>query len=124
MCITIPQSVQDYFQNLRQQQEVDALMGRLATGNWLPPGIQWSGLREHYNNLLTAATVRTEYAILLIDVWNAVWLPALTERDIINAIQINAMDNNDKPSPAIPGEIFFLRKQGYKFSSEGVFPDS
>jgi hypothetical protein len=25
---------------------------------------------------------------------------------------------------AIPGEIFFLRKQGYKFSSESVFPDS
>ena len=100
MTITIPQSVQDYFfEKPGRLQIVDDLFDH--TNYWLPPGIERGGLREHYNNLLITAVVRTDYAVLLVDAWDAVWGAGLSACDIKKVIAIDDMDKAGKPNPHI-----------------------
>jgi len=100
MFITIPQSVQDYFQKLPQQNKVDALIGHLGQA-FLPQGIAWEDLREHYKDLLITATARTDYAVLLFNVWDATWGPALAACKIIRAVPIRHTEKTAQPSPKV-----------------------
>ena len=43
----------------------------------LPPDIEWKDLRAFHAAVLLAHQVRCEFAILLIDLWDDVWRPAL-----------------------------------------------
>lgn len=90
MTIHISQQVQKYWTDDDFKESVNDLCLRQAA--FLPRGLEWDGLRAFHNRLQEALAVRSEYSILLIDVWEAVWGPALSAAGFHKAIPIDEME--------------------------------
>ena len=81
MPFPMPESYRAYCTDPAVRTAVDHIL--LATGRKgalsLPPDIDWKDLPAFHRAVLSAHQVRCEFAILAIDLWNAVWQPALAE---------------------------------------------
>lgn len=98
--ISIPQSVQDYFTRKGIRTAVDLLLEQ--DDEYLPENLDWDELRSFHKSVLAAYTIRTDYAILLLDAWDAIWEPALSAcglRDIRDVLPIDDNSEDAKPSP-------------------------
>ena len=81
MPFKLPESQQAYFSDTAVYTAVQHIFSpegskkRLA----LPPDIEWEELRAFHRAVLAAHQIRCEFAILLADLWDANWQPALNE---------------------------------------------
>lgn len=72
----MPDSVRDYMTNAAVRAAVDHLLQLKASAL---PGevVEWPEVRNYHRAYLSAAQIRAEYAIYLMDVWQNVWAPAI-----------------------------------------------
>ena len=84
MPFEIPESYRAYCTDVAVRTAVDHILSSSdrRSGLALPADIDWKDLPAFHRALLLAHQVRCEYPVLLIRLWNAVWQPALDERDV------------------------------------------
>lgn len=73
--IAIPDSVRDYLTNKTICSVVNHLLEQ--KDDKLPPDLAWDEVRAYHQAWLSAQKVKTDYALLLMDLWDAIWRPAL-----------------------------------------------
>lgn len=73
--IAIPDSVRDYLTNETICSVVEHLLEQ--KDQKLPPDLRWDKVRAYHEAWLSAQKVKTDYALLLMDLWDAIWRPAL-----------------------------------------------
>ena len=79
MPFELPESYRAYCLDVAVQTAVDHILSSSdkRSGLVLPADIDWKDLPAFHRAVLSAHQVRCEYAVHLIDLWNAVWQPAL-----------------------------------------------
>ena len=79
MPFNLPESYHAYCSDAAVRTAVDHILSSEGSKKQLalPPDIEWKDLRAFHTAVLSAHQVRCEFAILLIDLWDAVWQPAL-----------------------------------------------
>lgn len=93
--IEMPGSVKEYFSSNGIRATVDALLDQKLDDVF--PGLDWNEIHDYHKALLAAATVRAEYAIFLLDVWDAVWGTAIKGTDY-QSLPIDEIEKAFKPS--------------------------
>ena len=81
MPFALPESYRAYCTDAAVRSAVDHILSSTDRkgGLGLPPDMGWSDLPAFHRAVLSAHQVRCERAIFLIDLWEAVWRPALAE---------------------------------------------
>ena len=70
MGLTLPDSVLAYFKDPQVRAGVDAMMTR---SDKLPADLKWSEMQGYYRALAAAQRLVVDHALLLHEVWQAVW---------------------------------------------------
>ncbi|EDN67372.1 conserved hypothetical protein [Beggiatoa sp. PS] len=78
--IQIPDSVYDYLTDSGIQSVVDHLLEQ--GDNELPEELAWDEVRAFHEAYLSAQKVKTDYVLWLMDLWDAIWQPALDKQEI------------------------------------------
>jgi hypothetical protein len=78
--IQIPDSVYDYLTDSGIQSVVDHLLKQ--DDNTLPVELAWDEVRAFHEAYLSAQKVKTDYVLWLMDLWDAIWQPALDKQEI------------------------------------------
>ena len=81
MQFALPESYRAYCTDAAVRTAVDHILSSADRkgGLGLPPDADWNDLPAFHRAVLSAHQVRCERAIFLIDLWDAVWEPALAE---------------------------------------------
>ena len=81
MPFELPESYRAYCLDVAVRTAVDHILSSSDRkhGLALPADIDWKDLPAFHRAVLSAHQVRCEYAVHLIDLWNAIWQPALDE---------------------------------------------
>ena len=79
MTFKVPDSYRAYCTDAAVKTAVDHILDSRSLS--LPEDIEWKDLPAFHRAVLSAHQVRSEFAIFLIDVWNAVWKPMLEQSD-------------------------------------------
>lgn len=101
MNIQVPASVRDYLHNRVIQSVVNHMLDQPE--DELPPELEWHELRDYHNAWLAARKVKVDYSLVLMDVWEAVWLPVLEKYRVseLDAWALATMQGNqEEPSLA------------------------
>ena len=79
MPFELPESYRAYCSDVAVRTAVDHILSSSDRGKGLvlPSDIDWKDLPAFHRAVLSAHQVRCEYAVHLIELWNAVWQPAL-----------------------------------------------
>ena len=85
----LPESYRAYCTDVAVQTAVDHILASSDRrgGLALPADIDWKDLPAFHRALLSAHQVRCDYAVHLVRLWNAVWQPALDERDFARTLE-------------------------------------
>ena len=75
--IDVPASVRDYLTDKTICSVVEHLLEQKE--DKLPPDLAWNEVRAYHQAWLSAQKVKTDYALLLMDLWDAIWRPALVK---------------------------------------------
>lgn len=94
--VIIPDSVRDYCARKGIRTAIDTLSEK--GDDYLPDHLEWDELRSFHKSILAAATVKTDFALLCLDLWDGVWKPALASCDIDEAYNIDDLDEDEQPS--------------------------
>ena len=78
--VKIPESYRDYATDRTIQSVVDHLLEQEDKD--LPTELDWSEVRAYHQAWLSAQKVKTDHTILLIDLWDLIWKPALNKHKI------------------------------------------
>ncbi len=78
--IDVPESVRDYLNDKTIRSVVDHLLEQ--QDDKLPPDLAWNEVRAYHQAWLSAQKVKTDYVLLLMDLWDAIWRPALLKYGI------------------------------------------
>ena len=79
MTFKLPESYRAYCTDAAVRAAVDHILDSKSLS--LPADIEWGDLPAFHRAVLSAHQVRCEYAIFLVEFWDAVWKPALEEFD-------------------------------------------
>lgn len=81
MTFEMPESYRAYCADRAVRTAVDHILSAADRkgGLAVPAAIGWEDLPAFHKAVLSAQMVRCEYAIFLIDIWDAVWRPAMDE---------------------------------------------
>ena len=79
MTFKVPDSYRAYCTDAAVKTAVDHILDSRSLS--LPEDIEWKDLPAFHRAVLSAHQVRCDFAIFLIDVWNAVWKPMLEQSD-------------------------------------------
>lgn len=100
----------------------------------LPADIEWKNLRAFHRAVLSAHQVQCECAVFLIDLWDAIWQPALNKCDFgtklesMNVAEAQARRDQKLDTNTVWAEGWFFRVfdiSGPSFQLEpGVFVDT
>lgn len=85
MKVLVPESYRDYINNRVVQSVVDHLLDESDTDL---PVDEWYEVPAYYQAWLSAQKVKTDYALFLFDLWDAIWKPALQEAGIDSEFSI------------------------------------
>ena len=78
MSFELPESYRAYCSDAAVRTAVDHILSAGSkTPLSLPSDIEWKDLKAFHRAVLSAHQVRSEFAVSLIDLWDAVWQPAL-----------------------------------------------
>lgn len=93
--IEVPLSVREYYKNNGIHTAVDLLLEKNAP-NRIPDDLDWDEVKNYHEALLSAVTVRTDFALMMMDAWDKVWKPALDGWD---DVPIKDMEKDERPNP-------------------------
>lgn len=85
MTFKLPESYRAYGTDAAVRTAVDHILDSKSLS--LPADIDWRGLPAFHRAVLSAHQVRCEYAIFLVEFWDAVWKPALDAFDFGTALE-------------------------------------
>lgn len=91
--VKIPESYRDYATDRTIQSVVDHLLEQKDKD--LPTEIDWSEVRAYHQAWLSAQKVKTDYILLLMDLWDAIWKPTLEKHGIKKVFDIDEMKEDD-----------------------------
>mgnify|MGYP006425295639 CR=1 FL=1 len=97
--LAVPESLRSYFTDRAVQSVVDHMLESKASD--VPPDLDWNEIRDFHMAHASAAKVRADHAILLLDLWDAVWADALREHGITQDFPLNEYVKGAKPSPQV-----------------------
>ncbi|HPQ97699.1 MAG: hypothetical protein KDI44_05125 [Thiothrix sp.] len=121
--ISIPDSLQDYFNDPSLRSVVEHLLEQ--TDEHLPAGLGWQDVRTYHSARLAALKVRADFALLLLELWDTSWKLALERHgmDENSAWDMESMANYDgDPSPGrLWRERAFCRCYSYTGVRRRVF---
>ena len=109
--IDVPASVRDYLTDKTICSVVDHLLEQ--KDGKLPPGLAWDEVRAYHQAWLSAQKVKTDYVLLLMDLWDAIWRPALLKYGVDVEKQIwdieEMKEYEAEPSRAViwNGNVFY-----------------
>jgi len=86
MKVALPESLRDYMNEKVVQSVVDRLLEVPDTNL---PVDEWDEVPAYYKAWLSAQKVKTDYALFLFDLWDAIWKPALQEAGLNNELSID-----------------------------------
>lgn len=95
MMINIPESYRDYLTDRAIQSVVDHLLEQKDDA--LPAELEWDEVHSYHSAWLSAQKVKTDYALLLLELWAVIWKPSLEKHGIssIHAYSIEDMKEYD-----------------------------
>ncbi|MBK1700229.1 hypothetical protein [Thiococcus pfennigii] len=93
MKIVIAESVKSYCASRGVRTAIDTLSEQ--SKGYLPDHLEWDELRSYYQSVLAAATIHTDFAIFYLDIWNAIWKPALEACSVTEPWTIDEMQEAD-----------------------------
>lgn len=95
MNIVIPDSVKSYCISRGVRTAIDMLSDE--DDSYLPDHLAWDELPSYYQSILAAKTVKTDFALLYLHLWDAVWKPALERCGVTEPWTIDDMREEDTP---------------------------
>lgn len=88
MCFELPESYRAYCSDVAVRTAVDHILSADSGAPLtLPADIEWKELPAFHRAVLSAHQVRCEFAMSLIELWDAVWKPALDEWELGGDLQ-------------------------------------
>ena len=98
MSIKLPESYQAYCSDTAVRAAVDHIFSSEGSKKQLalPPDIEWEELRAFHRAVLSAHQVRCEYGSFLLDLWDAVWQPALGKCDFGMDIMLRSTHDSEE----------------------------
>ncbi len=95
MSIVIPESVKSYCASHGVRTAINTLSEHGTS--YLPDHLEWDELPSYYQSVLAAATVKTDFALLYLNIWDAVLKPALEACGVTEPWTIDDMQQEDTP---------------------------
>lgn len=95
MNVIIPESVKSYCANRGVRTAIDLLSEQGE--DYLPDNLEWDELHSYYKSVLAAATVKTDFALFYLNLWDAIWKPALAAYGINEPWSIDEMRRDETP---------------------------
>ncbi len=95
MSIVIPESVKSYCASHGVRTAINTLSEHGTS--YLPDNLEWDELPSYYQSVLAAATVKTDFALLYLNIWDAVWKPALEACGVTEPWTIDDMQQQENP---------------------------
>ncbi len=98
MSFNLPESYKAYCSDTLVRTAVDHIFSSEGSKKQLalPPDIEWKDLRAFHRAVLSAHQVRCEYSSLLLDLWDAVWQPALRKCNFETDIEPKSIYDSEK----------------------------
>jgi hypothetical protein len=95
MSIVIPESVKSYCASHGVRTAINTLSEQSTS--YVPDNLEWDELPSYYQSVLAAATVKTDFALLHLNIWDAVWKPALEACCVTEPWTIDDMQQEENP---------------------------
>ncbi len=128
--VKIPESYRDYATDRTVHSVVDHLLTR--DDDDLPDELDWNEVRAYHLAWLSAQKVKTDYILLLMDLWYAIWKPILEKHGINKVFDIDEMREDDAhPARSIIWDNgafycrfhFSVKRKNFKIYTAIVIPD-
>jgi hypothetical protein len=118
---TIPESVFVYYNDKAVMAAVDHLLGEKKES--LPGVDDWSDLPAYYRARLSAYQCQADHALMLFDLWNAIWQPAIdAEPCLAGATRVSLADYPGEYGQALDvGGMWLERGIGSAFTLPSGF---
>ncbi|MFB1489094.1 MULTISPECIES: hypothetical protein [unclassified Thiocapsa] len=95
MSVVIPESVRSYCASHGVRTAINTLSEQGKS--YLPDNLEWDELPSYYQSVLAAATVKTDFALLYLSIWDSVWKPALEACGVTEPWTIDDMQQEECP---------------------------
>ncbi len=95
MKITLPESVKSYCVSRGVRTAINSLSEQ--DDSYLPDHLDWDELPSYFQSILAAKTVKTDFALLVLQLWDAIWKPALEACAVTKPWMIDDMQTEDTP---------------------------
>lgn len=101
MAILVPESYRSYCKDEGVRRAVTHLLAESDKGKGvvLPADFEWRDLPSFHRAVLSAYQVRCEYAIFLIELWDATWGWALQTADLGASVKLEGALDSHRDSP-------------------------
>ena len=97
--VSVPESVRSYFTDSSVSAIVDHILQSEAAE--FPVDLDWEEVRDFHVAHVAAVTVRTDYALLLLDLWESVWAEPLRAHGITQDVPFDEYPEGTLPSPEV-----------------------
>lgn len=97
--VPVPESLRSYFTDPAIRSVVDHMLD--AKASELPTDLDWDEISDFHRAHASAAKVRADYAVLLLELWDAVWKAPLKDNEITEDVPFSKYPDDTLPSPKV-----------------------